>query len=1163
MQQVEWNIPANVWAGLNTKYDPNTKNVLPDEFIQGSVNYDLSPTGNITKRNKTTIYNATPLGSPIKDEYEMIFKSGVRHKLVMSNGSLYYTNGNGVFNLVHAGYVAAGNMEFASMLNRVYFGNGIDQPQVYDMGTSYGGVSYTPPTVANMGVTAPSTNLTAGAPTAGGAVPDGAHNYKYTFLYYDSQESNGSAVSTTQTAGAGNNTIPLSSIDVGGLGVTARKIYRDNNDGNFILVHTITNNTATTYSDINAVGTTPIPTDNFGPPLWGLVTQFRDRLWVAGVVAAQSTLYYSDAGFPDVWPTNNFIACNPQDVITAVTSFNDKVIVFGKKSFGMILGSTSDDFRYLDISPNLGCVDNRSIQIVTIQGVPKLQWLSQFGVYQWDGSNIELISDKIENLLQFNIQQAQGSFNRNIQTTFEDFIAGTQTPGVDLITNPGSITNRGYMKAGDTSTLTANPTNSWNTEFEWEAGSTLNLATVENLEQAAAIPRHLPSPSQCTLTNLQVTGTPTDPTSTVHTPIASNFTGTNNGLGGTISFGTGLQGMAIPFTVPRGGQVNTIGMYFNTNVLCAATLHIYTDSGGQPGTFVATSTIVSLPNGALQLRTFTLNTVIGTGLYWAVADPGNQSPGFGITQTRAGSQTANIHTTYSLRISGTSFTEPYSWSTFANYGYMEFTFTQAAVATSGSLVSPVYDTKCILSISAHRDQNLVLPAGTRVITQVFRSSDPLFISDVAISTYDTGGASDSFNIVDVNKRYWYSTTTLSTNDDRVSASASINRIDFTQDGGCYWISEVIDHTTDITTLDSLLLVANIPSGTTATVTIATSTDNITYSSFVAIGSAIARRYSKVRFDLTTSFSGLIVPSVTSVTLNWSITSTFTSSAITTVLQPVQWGTFQADFELNGGTAVFQTRSATTEGGLSVASWTTVTNGDIIPSTVNLWVQWRVTMAASTNQVPEVKSVVVNWLVVTNTGIRVASLFYNQTYYIAAAEFNHTTNNIVLYYDREGRWGQYTNLSINTMGLFFGQAYYGDALVGDYVRWLDPTIASTQAIAVDVRTKAYGAEIISDDKTKTLRHLVVECEDTLATITPLYSIDAGQTWLSMVDVVTGITTFTGSGTTRHMKIRFVPQSQTIVWGYDIIIRLTNNDQYPINIVGMRAKAYVSNRPVLIR
>ncbi len=1167
MQQVEWNIPSDVWGGLNTKYDPTTKSVLPNEATTSSANYDLSPTGNLIKRNKTSIYNASALSSPIKDEFEMIFENGTRHKLVMSNGTLYYTNGNGVFNSVHSGYVAAGNMEFAGIQNRVYYGNGIDQPQVYDMGTSYGGVTYTPPTVAPAGVTAPSTNLTAGSPTSGGSVPDGAHTYKYTFLYYDSQESNGSAVSATQTCSAGNNTVPLSSIDVGGLGVTARKIYRDNNDGNWVLVGTIANNTATTFSDTVILGTTPIPSDNNTPPLWSLVTAFRDRLWVAGVAASQSTLYYSDAGLPDVWPTNNFIECNGKDTITAVTSFNDKIVIFGKSSFGIILGSTSDDFRYIDISPTIGCTDCRSIQTITVRGVPKLQWLSQFGVYQWDGSNIQLISDKIENLLRFNIQQAQGSFNKNIQTTQEDFLGGTYTPGIDIMSEPGSISVRGYMEAGDSNTLLDDPTKLWDTKEEWDNGSSItNIATEDGTNTLKAVLSFYPLISTNTLSNLDVSGIPSNPSSTVHIPTATNVTGENKTVGGGSKVSEPTHAnpakWAQPIVLPRAGTINAVSLLIgnnNTNRLV-----IWGDASGVPGAVLFTGSSSVATN-----LSETPSLSVAAGRYWIGAEESYSISGtFTQLSCRTDGQFTLSGGANPLQNLGGGWTG-FSASAFTGGGTatalkMSFTFTQTAVSASGSMTSPVFDTVSQFAKNPIFSQTVVVQAGTRIVTTIYAADDAALSTNLVTQVFDSDVSIPPFSNTTLslaNKRYWRMVSVLTTNDDRTSTTATRSLLNFY--GNSTWISEAIDHTTDITTLDDLLMVSTIPSGTSASVSIATSNDNITYTAYTSVVAAVPKRYSKVKVVLATDIAGTVSPTVSTVRLNWTVVSTFTSSAITTILTPVQWGAFQTDFDTNSGTAVFQTRSATTQGGLSVAGWTTVTNGAIIPSSLNLWVQWRVTLTASVSQVPEVRSVVINWLVVNSTGLRVASLFYNQVYYLAAADFNSSTNNTVLYYDKEGRWGQYTNLQINTMGLFFGQAFYGDSLVGNYLRWLDPTITSSQTIAVDFRTKAYSSELVADDKTKTLRHAVVDMEDTSAAIRLYYSVDEGRTWLSTVDIVTGFNVYTGSNTGNKVKVRFVPESGSIQWGYSLMLRVYNNDQYPINVAGIRAKAYVSERPVLVR
>lgn len=1169
MQTVEWNIPENVWSGLNTKYDPTTKQVGVDDFIEGSVNYDLSPTGNITKRSKTNLYNATPLAFPIKDEFEMIFESGTRHKLVMSNGSLYYTTGDGIFHLVHAGYVAAGNMEFAAMNDLVYFDNGIDDAQVYDNGASYGGVTGTPPRVANAGVTAPITAPTFAADSAGGAVPAGVHLYKVTFLYRDTQESNGGPASASHTVTNPNNTVNLTAVPIGGLGVTARKIYRDNNDGVYLLVGTISNNTATTFADTAALGTLPIPTDNNAPPKWSLVTQFRDRLWVAGVADAQSTLYYSDAGLPDVWPTNNFIACHAGDSITALTSFNDKVIVFNKQSFGVILGTTSDDFRYIDVSPNLGCVDNRSLQTITVNGVPKLQWLSQFGMYQWDGSNIEPISDKIDNLLRFNIQQSQGSFNRNIQTSQADFLAGTYTPGINLDSVPASVTTRGYMEAGDPSTLTDQPTKSWDSQVEWQNGSsTANLVT-ELDESATSVLNFLPSLASMTLSGLVLTG--------LGAGIAAvaNVTGESHVGGGAavkqVTSTNGNYRIAQPINLNRAGFINSVRLLATCQAPSTLSLKVWADSAGVPGAVLYNGPTQN--TGGLTQVIFTdsgLNVACSAGTVWIGAEFLQVGPGFNIAVYGR----TDVYFTLSNTTRPLLSTNGGAWNLFNAIPSQggaailsapaAFTFTQTAVAASGTMSSPVYDSLSTVAANPVLSFNVNNPTGGTISVVTTAADDISFVTGVVTHTNNLtsptfGPAVFGYTVTLTNKRYWKYVSTLSVTDDRNAISTSEGTLSFPN---LTWISEAIDHTADITSLDALNVNSSIPSGTALTVTIATSTDNITYSGFTNVGSAIPRRYSKIRAALTKS-TGNVSPILNSIQLNWSLTSVFTSYAIDTVITPIQWGLFQTDTESMSGVVTFAIRSATTQGGLSAAIYSTVANGDIIPVALNQWVQWKVTISSSINQVPEVHSVVVNWLNVTNTGIRVASIFYNQTYYMAAAEFNSLTNNIVLYYDKEGRWGQYTGLNINTMGLFFGQAYFGDATVGNYMQWLNATITNDDSISVDVRTKAYSAELVSSDRTKALRHMIVEVEDSLATITPSYSIDEGQTWLPMVDVVTGFPNFFGSGTSKIMHVRFVPESQTIVWGYSIICRITNNDPYPLNISSMRAKAYVSSRPVLTR
>ncbi len=1155
MKQIEFSLPANVWAGLNTRYDVESKYVTSDEFTSGSVNYELAPTGSVTKRASTEVYNSSALSSPIRDEFEMIFQSGVRHKLVMSAGNLYYTTGDGIFHLVHAGYTAIANMEFAAYANRAYFGNGFDNPQVYDIGTTYGGVTYTPPTVADMGTKAPSSPLTIGSPTSGGSVPVGVHTYKYTYLYYDAQESNGSPVSGTVTIST-NQTVPLSAITVGGLGVTARKIYRDDNDGAWALVGTITNNTATTFTDTQALTTTPIPTDNNTPPQWSLVVEHRDRLWVAGVSDAQTTLYYSDAGLPDVWPTNNFIGCNPKDTITGLTQYNDRVVVFGKTSFGIILGTTSDDFRYTDVSPNIGCVDNRSIQTITVLGVPKLQWLSALGIYQWDGANLQFISDKINNLLKFNIQQASGTTNKNIQTTQADFEAGTTTPGIDLDSIPGSIALHGYL-------ATTNPTKNWDSETEWEAGSSLtNVVTSDGSNTISAPLEFTQSFDDQTLVGsiISVSGG-----THAELPVTSDYAGYTGIKGAMHHFGNDYNSgaaawVAVPFKPPRSGVLNSVTFeWIMNNVSQSTEARIYSSDSVQPVSLLATSSNFSYGGGLVQ-HTFGFSIALAGGTeYWMVLKANGGSINNGITDFRTGSY--NPPNNYlTMSDNGARSSTPGVWQVIPDYGWTINTFTSDPIASSGAAITTVYDSNSTSIPSALINQHTTtFNPSLSTSTLLIEAADDLLMT-MGLLSQTVVNPVGSTVITIANKRYWRITSTLSTTDNRDQIVIDMPTLYFPNTST--WISEVIDHTLDIVSLDDLITTSTIISGSTVVTTIATSTDNITYSSFTDISLATPHRYSKVKVVITNPDS-TDSSFVSSVLFNWTITGQLISSAINTIVTPAGWGLFQEASILNSGTVVFEARSAASSGALTSATWFTVTNGVTIGVPIEPWIQWRVTLTASANQEPRVSSVTINWLITNTAGIRVASLFYDQTYYIAAAEFGSTTNNIVIYYDWQGRWGQFSGLTINTMGLFFGNPYYGDAIVGNYVKWLDPSVINSTVIDFDIRTKSFADELVSNSNMKYPRHLIVRCLDYLSTIYPEYSINEGVDWIAMTDVVTGLNYYTGLGTNKQVVLRFTTDSSTIVWGYGLMFRIRNSDQYPVQINDMRAKVTVSDRPVLVR
>ena len=479
MKKITSQIKPIEWGDIVTKYPSSSQFVTTANFTAGTKNIVTDEKGSITKRPGSASFGAVP--SQAKDLFEMIFIDGNRHLLAVENGSLYYTSGDGVFHLVTSGYSTSSNFEFTQTQDRTYFDNGSDSPQVYDKTSSYGGVSYTVPQTKVMGAQAPVSAPSFAADSSGGSVPAGGHTYKVTFLYYGFEESNGGPSSVVHTVSNPNNTVNLTSIPIGGYGVTARNIYRDDTDGDYVLITTIEDNTTTTYADTSLTGTTPIPTDNGVPPTFGLIASWLDRIWIAKIPGNPYILEFSSPGLPDIFPGYFTISCNEQDQITGLVVFQGRLIVFNRHSFGQILGYTSDTFAYNEITNNkssVGCVDNRSIQIRVVDGTPLLIWLSDHGFYSFDGSNFQYISDSIQDIVNNNLQQSNQEKGSNNQSSEADFEAGTFSDGITVTQIPGEITTRGYLDG--TSTVGTNPRRTWDSQADWVGGSFINnLVTLD------------------------------------------------------------------------------------------------------------------------------------------------------------------------------------------------------------------------------------------------------------------------------------------------------------------------------------------------------------------------------------------------------------------------------------------------------------------------------------------------------------------------------------------------------------------------------------------------------------------------------------------------------------------------------------------------------------
>lgn len=125
------------------------------------------------------------------------------------------------------------------------------------------------------------------SPAVAGNVDNGAHRYAITFVTADGETEIGIVSgSVTVSDKTTNGKVSLTGIPLGGSAVTSRKVYRTAAGGStYLLLDTIANNTATTYTDniadssLGAQAPTTNTTDD--PEITRLITAVRERAELA------------------------------------------------------------------------------------------------------------------------------------------------------------------------------------------------------------------------------------------------------------------------------------------------------------------------------------------------------------------------------------------------------------------------------------------------------------------------------------------------------------------------------------------------------------------------------------------------------------------------------------------------------------------------------------------------------------------------------------------------------------------------------------------------------------------------------------------------------------------------------------------------------------------
>ncbi len=209
-------------------------------------------------------------------------------------------------------------------------------------------------------------------------------------------------------------------------------------------------------------------TKSLSLPAGGLVDTFRNRLLVADITGSLSRLQMSGEldgedfilGTKSTSPANIDIGgSNDGENITCLMGAYQDVFLIGKKKaiYGLY-GFDRNDFVVRELSREVGCIDDRSVQ----EKNNCLYWLSQRGVERFCGATITRVSDPIRDQIDEIIESAGNSRNI-IDTTQSDFEAGNLEPEPGIVNSasvtPGSVRPSTYTRTVDTAAQFNNGTN--------------------------------------------------------------------------------------------------------------------------------------------------------------------------------------------------------------------------------------------------------------------------------------------------------------------------------------------------------------------------------------------------------------------------------------------------------------------------------------------------------------------------------------------------------------------------------------------------------------------------------------------------------------------------------------------------------------------------------
>lgn len=355
------------------------------------LNMNFVTPASLTKRYGSTLFIGASVQGRIGGLFEFSRLSGASYILATANTNAY-TVQTGSFNSIRAGLLNNGIFDFVPFVDRLFMANGRDFFKTDGVQTS----NFSLPAGATVGITAGPGGGLSGIVLAG-----------YGFLNdrgYYGPAGDGITISL--------NGISYGSILYGGMstpagfGISAIAFYRSDIGQVFMFGTTQVPAGTATFIDSSPIGTRPAPTYQYFTLAPRYLELYNNQLFLAGFSSMLSTVYWSDIGEPEGIEPEFFaeFRTNDGDRVTGVKSFGSQLIVTKERSVHKLTGDNPNNFALQEISDQFGCVSNRAMVTFNDQ----LHFLDPKGVCEYNGANIQIISNRVESVfLTMNIAAAR------------------------------------------------------------------------------------------------------------------------------------------------------------------------------------------------------------------------------------------------------------------------------------------------------------------------------------------------------------------------------------------------------------------------------------------------------------------------------------------------------------------------------------------------------------------------------------------------------------------------------------------------------------------------------------------------------------------------------------------------------------------------------------